>query len=112
MSIENKLYIPLGVKTEREFFNGFGRKQLFQAIIGTLCFGGIAAVVYLLTRNVAFTLVVLMFGIAGSVMMTTRDQSNLSVVDQVQNLLRFYRGQKVYPYRFTSKWMTNGSTEK
>ena len=100
----NKLYIPLGVKIEREIFNGFGRKQLFQAIIGTLCFGVVAALVYLVSRNIAFTLVVLMFGAVGSVMMTTKDQSNLSVVDQVQNMFRFIRGQKYYPYKFKTKW--------
>jgi hypothetical protein len=101
---DNKLYIPLGVKTEREIFNGFGKKQLFQAIIGTLCFGVVAALFFLLSRNIAFTLVALMFGAVGSVMMTTKDQSNLSVVDQVQNMLRFARGQKVYPYKFKTKW--------
>lgn len=43
-------------------------------------------------------------GIFGSVMMTTKDQSNLSVVDQVQNLIRFLRGQKIYPYRYGDEW--------
>ena len=104
MASDNKLYIPLGVKTEREIFSGFGRKQLFQSIIGTLCFGALSALVYLVSQNVAFTLVVLMFGAVGSVMMTTKDQSNLSVVDHVQNMIRFIRGQKIYPYQFRTKW--------
>ena len=34
MDEDLKLYIPLGVKPEAELFTGFGKKQLFQALIG------------------------------------------------------------------------------
>ena len=50
------------------------------------------------------TVILVLSGIFGSVMMTTKDQSNLSVVDQVQNLVRFLRSQKVYPYRYGDEW--------
>ena len=33
MDEDLKLYIPLGVKPEAELFTGFGKKQLFQALI-------------------------------------------------------------------------------
>ena len=33
MDEDLKLYIPLGVKPETELFTGFGKKQLFQALI-------------------------------------------------------------------------------
>lgn len=56
--------------------------------------GGIAALAWLFTGNVTTTVILALAGIFGSVMMTTKDQSNLSVVDQVQNLIRFLRGQK------------------
>ena len=98
MDEDLKLYIPLGVKPEAELFTGFGKKQLFQSIVGSLVMGGIAALAWLFTGNVALA------GIFGSVMMTTKDQSNLSVVDQVQNLIRFLRGQKIYPYRYGDEW--------
>ena len=100
MDEDLKLYIPLGVKPEAELFTGFGKKQLFQALIGSLAMGGVAALVWLFTANVTTTVA----GIFGSVMMTTKDQSNLSVVDQVQNLVRFLRGQKIYPYRYGDEW--------
>ena len=58
--------------------------------------GGIAALAWLFTGNVTTTVILALAGIFGSVMMTTKDQSNLSVVDQVQNLVRFLRGQKIY----------------
>ena len=94
MDEDLKLYIPLGVKPEAELFTGFGKKQLFQALIGSLAMGGVAALVWLFTANVTTTVVLALAGIFGSVMMTTKDQSNLSVVDQVQNLVRFLRGHR------------------
>ena len=104
MDEDLKLYIPLGVKPEAELFIGFGKKQLFQALIGSLVMGGAAALVWLFTANVTTTVVLALTGIFGSVMMTTKDQSNLSVVDQVQNLVRFLSGQKIYPYRYGDEW--------
>ena len=101
---ELKLYIPMGVKPETELFNGFGRTQLFQSVIGSLAVGAVAAVVWFLSGNVTATVILVLSGIFGSVMMTTKDQSNLSVVDQVQNLVRFLRSQKVYPYRYGDEW--------
>ena len=81
MDEDLKLYIPLGV-----------------------VMGGIAALAWLFTGNVTTTVILALAGIFGSVMMTTKDQSNLSVVDQVQNLIRFLRGQKIYPYRYGDEW--------
>ena len=109
MTIEkdNKLYIPLGVRSDREIFSGFGRRQLLHAIIGTVCFAAIALLVYFLSKNIAFVLIVFMFGVVGSVMMSTKDQSNLSVVDQVQNIIRFMKGQKFYPYRYKNPLIQN-----
>ena len=104
MDEDLKLYIPLGVKPEAELITGFGKKQLFQALIGSLVMGGAAALVWLFTANVTTTVVLALTGIFGSVMMTTKDQSNLSVVDQVQNLVRFLSGQKIYPYRYGDEW--------
>lgn len=98
------LYIPMGVKTEAEYFPGFGKRQLFQAAIGSIFFGLVAFLVWLLSRSVSGTVVTVLTGIAGSVMMTAKDQSNLSVLDQVRNMLRFARSQKFYPYRYGEEW--------
>jgi hypothetical protein len=98
------LYIPLGVKTEAEFFPGFGKKQMFQAAVGSLGFGLIAFLIWLFSGNVSGTVVTVLSGIAGSIMMTAKDQTNLSVVDQCANLVRFSRSQKYYPYRYNFEW--------
>ncbi len=102
--MEEKLYIPVGVKAETEFFRGFGRKQLIQAVIGSIGFGIIAVLLYLITGSVTTAMITVLSGIAGSIMMTAKDQSNLSVVDQISNMIRFARSQKVYPYCYGKEW--------
>lgn len=101
-----ELYIPSGVKAENELFNGFGRRELLQSIAGSLFGGAVAAVIWLCSNNVAFTVVAVLTGIFGSVMMCTKDQNNQSVVDQVGNMIRFARSQQIYPYRALSEWGT------
>ena len=101
-----ELYIPSGVKAENELFNGFGRRELLQSAAGSLFGSAVAAVIWLCSGNVAFTVVAALTGIFGSVMMCTKDQNNQSVVDQVGNMVRFARNQQIYPYRALSEWGT------
>lgn len=101
---DEKLYIPMGVKAEVEIFPGFGKKQLWQSVVGSLCMGFVSAFVWLLSQSVTFTVIGVLSGIVGSVMMTTKDQTNLSVVDQLQNMVRFAKSQKFYPYCYGDEW--------
>ncbi len=102
--MEEKLYIPMGVKPETEFFKGFGKKQMAQAAIGSLICGTVALILWFTTQSVTTTMIAALTGIAGSVMMTAKDQSNLSVVDQIGNMVRFAKSQKIYPYKYGKEW--------
>ena len=104
MNENNTLYIPMGVKTENEFFSGFGKKELLQAAVGAVFAVIVSLFIYLISENVAYMMVGILSGIAGSVMMTTKDQYNMSVVSQVANLVRFSRSQKHYPYAYGKEW--------
>lgn len=98
------LYIPMGVKAENELFNGFGKRELWQSLVGSLLGGGISILIWLVSRNVAFTVVTVLTGIFGSVMLCTKDQNNQSVVDQIGNMVRFVQNQQIYPYRYLDEW--------
>lgn len=104
MESEINLYIPTGVKAENELFNGFGRRELLQSMIGSMFGGAIAALLWLIAGNVALTVVAVLTGIIGSVMMCTKDQNNQSVVDQIRDMIRFRRSQQIYPYRMQEEW--------
>jgi hypothetical protein len=104
MNDNNTLYIPLGVKTENEFFNGFGKKEALQAAVGVVLSVITSMFIFMFSANIAYTMIFILSGIAGSVMMTTKDQYNMSVVTQAANLIRFSRSQKVYPYVYGKEW--------
>lgn len=104
MEYEISLYIPMGVKAQNELFNGFGKREFLQSAVGSLAGGVVAVTLWLLFGNVALTVVAVLTGIFGSVMMCTRDQNNQSVVDQVGNMARFNRSQQIYPYRMMDEW--------
>jgi len=104
MDNNNALYIPMGVKTENEFFNGFGKKELLQAAVGAVGAFIISMIVFLVSGNIAYTMIGILSGIAGSVMMTVKDQYNMSVIGQAANLIIYARSQKIYPYTYGKEW--------
>ena len=104
MTNDIPLYIPTGVRPQNELFNGFGKRELFQSVIGSLCGGAVSVVLWLISQNVALTVVTVLTGIFGSVMMCTRDPNNQSVVDHIGNIIRFHQSQQIYPYRTLDEW--------
>jgi hypothetical protein len=102
--VKQTLYIPQGLKTRVEIFDGFGKEELVKTILVTLVAGGIDALLFLIFRNVVTSVVFMLIAISGSVMMLTKDKTNISVVDQVGFMVRFARSQKVYKYKYLEEW--------
>lgn len=98
------LYIPLGLKTKTEIFDGFGKEELFQAILSTVAAGAIDTIIYMITKSTAFCVVFILSSIAGSVMMLTKDKTNISVIDQLKFMIRFAKSQKKYRYKYLDEW--------
>ena len=101
---KNTLYIPQGLKTRVEIFDGYGKEELFKTIIVTLVAGVIDIVSYAIFKNIVFAVVFMFIVIAGSVMMLTKDKTKISVVDQVGFIIKFARSQKKYPYKYQDEW--------
>lgn len=104
MNDNDLLYIPMGLKEKTEYWNGFGKEEAIKALIFVAFAGTIDLIIYLCTKNIPFCVVFLLSSIGGSIMMLTKDTTNLSVVDQVQNMIRFARSQKRYPYKALDEW--------
>ncbi|HEX2925670.1 MAG TPA: hypothetical protein VHP38_05360 [Ruminiclostridium sp.] len=99
------LYIPAGLKTQKEIYSGFGKNELWQAIIGILVIGGLDAFFSLLVfKNIPVFVILLLLGIFVSVMCVQKDVTNLSVLDMVENLYKYMRSQKKYYYKSLDEW--------
>lgn len=104
MENSNLLYIPLGLKENNELWDGFGKEEAVKALIFNIFTGIIDALIYFSTRNLIFCIVFILVSVGGSVMMLTKDTTNLSVVGQIRNMLRFAKSQKYYPYKYRDEW--------
>lgn len=104
MDDSNLLYIPLGLKERYELWDGFGKEEAIKALIFVTFAGIVDALIYLKTRKVTFSVVFILVAIGGSIMMLTKDTTNLSVVDQIRNMMRLARSQKYYPYEYLDEW--------
>lgn len=112
MAIEKPLYIPQGLKLRAEIFNGFAREELIKTIIVTLVAGAIDALLFLFARNTVVAVVFMLVAVSGAVLMLTKDNNNISVVDQVGFLIKFRFGQKKYRYVYRMERRKHGSEGK
>ena len=101
---KNALYIPQGLKTRVEIFDGYGKEELMKTLLVTTLVGVLVFFYYLIFRNTVVSVVMILVAIAGSVMMLTKDHTHISVVDQVGFMIRFARSQKIYPYKYQDEW--------
>jgi len=101
---KNELYIPIGLKDRYELWTGFGKEELVKALVINVVLGITNIIIYFINRNIPFNIVFLLVSISGAIMMLTKDTTNLSVVDQLENMIRFSKSQKYYPYEYLDEF--------
>ena len=104
MEHQTNLYIPVNIKTRFEFFNGFGFAELIPTVILTMLSGVAAYIVHGVTADTVAPILIVLVTVAASVMCLTKGAYNLSVLDQIRQLICFSQGQKIYKYRRLNEW--------
>lgn len=94
------LFIPQGLKPEREYFQGFAKKELRQAFIGsTFVLLGLI-IGYILTGSVLAVLMILILGEVTVVSLVTRSPvTNMSVYTQIKKAVKYGKDQQEFRYR-------------
>ncbi len=108
MMREKPLYIPQGLKLRKEIFNGYGKEELMKTILVTLVAGLLDALQFFITRNTAVTIVLMLVAVSGAVLMLTKDNSSISVVDQMGFLINYQFRQKKYKYVYRMERRRHG----
>lgn len=93
------LYIPIGINTRMDFFTGFGKKELLQAMVGIVAGILIAIFLYIITQQSLPVVITLILTIGGSILMTTKNSLNISGIDYINEAIKFNNERKVYPYK-------------
>ena len=102
--INVKLYIPSNVQTRFEFIKGFGFKELTQTIIVLVILFIVAFIIYGFTQQIMIPILLVLIGTATMIIITAKDNNNLSVLDLAKNMLLFANSQKKYEYKYYDKW--------
>lgn len=99
------LYIPQGIKIRKEYFPGFGKVEALKSAFVIAVCGGIDVLLYIFTQNTPKCVLFMMVSSAAAFIMLSKDpMTNVSVVDQVATMIRYFKSQKFYPYKALNEW--------
>ncbi len=103
MAEENKrsCYFPVDIKTEKEYMQGIGSKELKQWLKTSAVFVFIALITFMTTWSAFIAGCVLGVGIGGSFLMLQRaGTTNLSMVEEIRNVIRFSKMPKTLYFKY------------
>lgn len=98
------LYIPRGIKAQREYFYGYGKNELVITIISSFIAVGIGILIYLIKQNILAAVFEVLALPTATVIIVVKNDCNISVADQVKFMLDFARDQKQYYYVYQDEW--------
>lgn len=94
------LFIPQGLKPEREYFQGFAKKELQQAVIGSVFVLAVLLLGYILTKSVLVVIMILILGEMTVISLVTRSPvTNMSVYTQIKKAVVYHKQQQEFRYR-------------
>lgn len=97
---EQRLFIPQGLKAEREWREGFGRRELIQAVYGSILVVVIAILLYMIAGKLLYGVGAILFGEASVLALVMRSQvTNISIYSSLLFAIRFLREQQHYTYK-------------
>lgn len=99
------LYIPQGIRNRNEIVEGFGKPEIVKTLIFTLIVSVFDYFYFLLGGLIPNCVLIFMVSVAAAILMLAKERTtNTSAVDQVGHMLRYWRSQKYYPYRYKDEW--------
>ncbi len=95
----NALYMPQGIKNRREYFEGYGAKEVRITVITVILAAVISYFTFMISGEQIVAVLLFLVIPTTTVLTIIRDSSNTSVIDQLCFMIRFRKSQKYYPYR-------------
>ena len=92
------LYIPTNIKTKQEFFSGYGFMELMKTLVMAALGLIVGLMIYAKNQNISTVILIVMVVISATIVCVSKDRNNQSIVDYVDNMIKFSRSQKIYRY--------------
>ncbi|MDO4557071.1 MAG: hypothetical protein Q4B70_18325 [Lachnospiraceae bacterium] len=99
-----KLYTPSYVKAEAEYFPGFGKKELRLSLLMSSFVVGIGMILWVITGDLAMVVLAVLIGVAGTIIVNTKNAANLSMVTFVVLMIYFLKEQQRFLYHYMDEW--------
>ncbi len=97
MEEKRTIYLPRGVHERKDFIPGFGYKELLQSLFLAAIFLPVLLGIFWLRKTTDFLLLSLI-GLGVLVFLLCLKSEGNSVFEMGKRILKFYQGQKWYPY--------------
>lgn len=101
---DNLLYIPQGLRYKREYFAGYGFKEFQTTIIATILTAVLSVVVFMFSSNLVIAVLLFLMIPSTVVVAIVKNDSNVSVADQISFMLTYAKEQKRYDYVYQDEW--------
>ncbi len=98
------LYIPQGIKTKREYFYGYGKKEFTITLLATFIALAIGFLIYIPFMSIIASVFEVLALPTATVFVIVKNNCNISVADQVKFMLDYARVQKKYYYVYQDEW--------
>jgi len=98
---EDRLYVPVGVKTQKEIIKGFRVQDLVSAIILGLIFVVSGVLIYVLFHKFVIAALISLGGFSFSFVIFSKVDS---VVDYLFFAIDYRRSQNRFYYRYMNEW--------
>ena len=99
------LYIPQGIKKKREYFSGYGKYELYITLVSVFIASIICFLIYTIFRNLLLAVFLILVIPFTTVLYIAKNDSNISVVDEIRFMVRFMKDQKKYLYVYQDEWL-------
>ncbi|WP_124099914.1 hypothetical protein [Ruminococcus sp. Marseille-P6503] len=102
---ENKCYFPVDVSIEKEYTPGLGKKEMRGTVKGSFAVLVLSIIFYMSFSNLLSSMIMFTVGSIGCGMFCIRNhETNISIVDEIKNLVSYIKAQKVFLFQYSDEW--------
>lgn len=99
-----KLYNPIYVKADPEYFPGFGKKELNRSLYMGIFLIIFAIILWLILSDLGVVVLTVIIGITGIIIINTKNEANLSIVTYLCLVFYYLKEQQRYMYKYQDEW--------
>lgn len=112
MKDKTKLYVPFNISLRREWFKGFGDKELVITGVSLVLNIVLAIVLSTVFSINTFVVMLLAMGLVSVTVILIQKTDNMSLVDYIKISINFHKEQQQFDYVYKESFKSYGKTNE